>query len=76
MAASWLDLSSLALAVAIAMLIAGVKGTLVACYFMHLVSERKALYSILVLCVLFFVMLLFLPAVTTNETDGLINALT
>lgn len=73
-AVSWLHLSSIALTVAIAMLIASVKGTLVACYFMHLLSERNALFSILILCVVFFVALLFLPVMTTVETDGLIDA--
>lgn len=73
-AASWVHFSSVALTVAIAMLIAGIKGTLVACYFMHLMTERKALYSVLLLCVIFFVALMFLPVVTTAETDGLINA--
>lgn len=74
-AASWVHFSSHALTVAIAMLIASIKGTLVACYFMHLMTERKALYSVLILCVIFFAFLMVLPVMTTTETDGLINAL-
>jgi len=73
-AASWVHFSSIALTVAIAMLIASIKGTLVACYFMHILTERKALYSVLILCAIFFVALMFLPVFTTTETDGLINA--
>ena len=51
-------------AVAIAMLVASVKGTLVACYFMHLISEKKLIHAILVLTVVFFVALLALPSFT------------
>jgi cytochrome c oxidase subunit 4 len=49
------------LAVALALLIATVKGSLVACYFMHLISERKMIYATLVLTVVFFAALMFLP---------------
>lgn len=48
--------------IAIALLIASIKGSLVAAYFMHLISERKAIYSILVLTVVFFVVLMFVPS--------------
>ena len=74
-AASWLHLPSIALTVAIAMLIACIKGTLVACHFMHLISERKALYTVLVLCVFLFFMLLFIPTMTSTETEAIKNVL-
>lgn len=53
-AASWIHIESVALTVAIALLIATVKGFLVAGYFMHLISEKKMIYGIL-LATLFFV---------------------
>jgi cytochrome c oxidase subunit IV len=51
-------------AVSIALLVATIKGTLVACYFMHLISEKKLIYAVLLLTAVFFVALLALPAVT------------
>jgi cytochrome c oxidase subunit IV len=57
------------IAVAVALLVATVKGTLVACYFMHLISERKLIYAVLALTGIFFVALLALPAFTHH--DGL-----
>ena len=53
---------SLWLAVLIALTIASVKGSLVACYFMHLISERKLIYWVLLLTAVFFAALLALPA--------------
>ena len=48
-------------AIMIAMLIACTKGFLVAGFFMHLLSEKKLIYSILILTVVFFAVLLWLP---------------
>jgi cytochrome c oxidase subunit 4 len=59
--------------IAVALLIASVKGTLVASYFMHLVHERSALYWILGLCALFFLAILLIPVMQTSETEHLIN---
>jgi cytochrome c oxidase subunit IV len=53
-----------AAAVTVALLVATVKGSLVACYFMHLISEKKLIYAVLALTVVFFVALLALPVVT------------
>lgn len=58
---SYLHLST-PLTIAVAMLIASIKGSLVAAYFMHLISERKAIYSILILTVAFFVVLMIVPS--------------
>ncbi len=58
---SYLHLSTPA-AIAVAMLVASIKGSLVAAYFMHLISERKAIYSILILTVAFFVVLMIVPS--------------
>ena len=55
------------IAVTVALIVATIKGSLVACYFMHLISEKKLIYAVLVLTVLFFVVLLALPAVTHSS---------
>lgn len=65
-AVSYLDLS-VPMAVAVALLVATVKGTLVACYFMHLVAEKKLIYIVLALTALFFVVLLTLPILTHSN---------
>ena len=65
-AISYLDLS-VPIAVTVALLVATVKGSLVACYFMHLISEKKLIYAVLALTVVFFIALLALPVVTHNE---------
>ena len=65
-AVSYLDLS-VPLAVTVALVIATVKGSLVACYFMHLISEKKLIYAVLALTAAFFVALLALPVVTHSN---------
>ena len=57
-------------AVALALLVATIKGTLVACYFMHLISEKKLIYAVLVLTAVFFIALLALPVLTVSNTFG------
>jgi cytochrome c oxidase subunit 4 len=59
------------LAVTVALLVAIVKGSLVACYFMHLISEKKLIYAVLVVTVLFFVALIALPVLTVSNTYGI-----
>jgi len=59
---------SVAGTVAVALLIAIVKGSLVACFFMHLISERKLIYWVLALTVVFFFVLLFVPLATSGAT--------
>jgi cytochrome c oxidase subunit 4 len=54
----------LAMAVTVALIVATVKGSLVACYFMHLISEKKLIIAVLVLTAVFFLALLALPAIT------------
>ena len=65
-AVSYLHLP-LPIAVTVALLVATVKGSLVACYFMHLVSEKKLIYAVLALTAVFFVVLLALPVVTVHD---------
>jgi cytochrome c oxidase subunit 4 len=55
------------IAVAVALFVAIVKGSLVAGYFMHLISEKKLIYAVLVLTVVFFAALLALPALTHSN---------
>ncbi len=49
------------IAIAIALVIACTKGFLVAGFFMHLLSEKKLIYSVLALTVFFFAVLLWGP---------------
>ena len=63
---SYLDLST-PMAITVALFIATVKGSLVACYFMHLISEKKLIYAVLVITVIKFAALLALPALTHGE---------
>jgi cytochrome c oxidase subunit IV len=58
---------SVPVAVTVALLVAGVKGSLVAGYFMHLVSEKKLILAVLALTVAFFVVLLALPVLTHSN---------
>jgi cytochrome c oxidase subunit 4 len=52
---------TVALAVAIGLLIAIVKGSLVALYFMHLSNERKVIYWTMLLAAVFFFVLILVP---------------
>ena len=55
------------IAVTVALLVAIVKGSLVATYFMHLISEKKLIYAVLLLTVAFFIALLALPVLTVHN---------
>ena len=57
----------LPIAITVALLVATVKGSLVACYFMHLISEKKLIYAVLALTAVFFVALLVLPVATVHD---------
>ena len=58
---------SLPVAVTVALLVAIIKGSLVACYFMHLISEKKLIYAVLALTVVFFAALIALPIFTVSD---------
>ena len=62
-AVSYLHLS-VPMAIAIALFIATVKGSLVACYFMHLISERKLIYWVLLFTAINFLGMLLIPILT------------
>ncbi len=57
-------------AIAVALLIATIKGSLVAGYFMHLISEKKLIYLTLLLAFVFFVVLMVLP--TSGYSDRVV----
>jgi cytochrome c oxidase subunit 4 len=57
----------LPMAVTVALLVATIKGSLVVCYFMHLISEQKLIYAVLGLTAVFFIALLALPVFTVND---------
>jgi cytochrome c oxidase subunit IV len=58
-------------AVAVALAIAGVKASLVACYFMHLIDERRLIYTLLGFIGVFLMALLLGPVLTDLERpDG------
>ena len=55
------------MAVTVALIVAAIKGSLVACYFMHLISEKKLIYAVLALTAAFFVALMVLPLATVSD---------
>jgi len=65
-AVAYLELGT-GLAIGVALLIASVKASLVACYFMHLISEKKLIFLVLAFTVFFFVGLLLLPLLTAMD---------
>jgi cytochrome c oxidase subunit IV len=52
------------LAITIALIIASIKAGMVAAVFMHLISERKVIYAVLILTGAFFLLVLLLPMFT------------
>jgi cytochrome c oxidase subunit 4 len=58
--ASYADFGSRKINIVVALAIATTKGSLVAGFFMHLISEKKMIYSIMACTVFFFAALMFL----------------
>ncbi len=58
-------------AIALALFIATVKGTLVTLWFMHLISERKLVFAVLAITVAFFFTLLLIPYWTSEDIPKL-----
>ncbi len=58
--ASYIQFGHPAVNIGVALFIAIGKASLVACYFMHLISERKMIYFIMAFTAFFFVGLMFL----------------
>ena len=65
--ASYLDFGSRSINIVIALLIATVKASLVAGFFMHLISEKKAIYSILISTAFFFAGLMTLTLFSLHD---------
>lgn len=65
--ASYIDLS-VAPAILLALAIASFKGYLVAGHFMHLTSEKKIIYLILILTVIFFAAVMLLPVASEHNS--------
>ena len=62
--ASYYDFGSVFMAVFIGLFIATIKGSLVACYFMHLIDEKKVIYWVLGATVFLFAVLMTVPFLT------------
>jgi cytochrome c oxidase subunit 4 len=58
------------LAITVALIIATVKGSLVASVFMHLSDEKKWIYGALILTVVFFIVLMAVPILTLSDGIG------
>src|SRR5947209_6984972 len=71
-----IHLSSVALAITVALIIATMKGGMVASIFMHLAHEKKWIYGALVLTVIFFVVLMLLPGLTVADSIGMTSPYT
>ena len=65
-AVSYLHLP-IAFAILIALVVATIKGSLVAMFFMHLLHERRVIYWTLLLTVVFFIFLMFVPLATNLD---------
>lgn len=59
--ASYFDFGSVGMAILVGLTIAFIKGFLVAGNFMHLLDEVKPIYWLLILTVVFFLVLFFIP---------------
>ena len=68
--AAWSVHMAVPFAITVALVIATIKGSLVASIFMHLSHERKIIYASLVLTVVFFVFLIFIPLFTQKDHIG------
>jgi cytochrome c oxidase subunit 4 len=59
---------STAIAITLALIVASIKGTMVASYFMHLISEKKTIFIVLAFTIFFLLGLLFLPTLTEIDS--------
>src|SRR5881396_4305333 len=65
--ASYIPFGHRAVNIGVALVIAFGKGFLVAGYFMHLISERKMIYGIMVFTAFFFIGLMFLTVFAFHD---------
>jgi cytochrome c oxidase subunit IV len=66
----YVHFASMAVTVTIALFIASVKAFLVAGFFMHLISERKAVYTVLVATVFFFGAMMYLTVWARHQVPS------
>ena len=66
-AVSYYPFQSVAVTVAVALLVASVKGFLVAGYFMHLISEKKMIYTVLAFTVFLAAALMWLTLYAMHD---------
>ena len=64
------------LAITVALIIATMKGSMVAAIFMHLNHEKKWIYGALILTVVFFAVLMLLPNLSVADGIGKISPYT
>ena len=60
----------IAVGITVALIIAGMKGSMVAGVFMHLAHEKPWVYGVLLLTVVFFIVLMFVPILTLTDSPG------
>ena len=58
------------LAITVALIIATIKGSMVAAIFMHLSNEKKWIYGALILTVIGFIVLMSVPYLTVSDGIG------
>ena len=58
------------MAITVALVIAAMKGSMVAGVFMHLSHEKRAIYGALLLTLVFFIVLLFIPVFSMMDHIG------
>jgi len=75
-AVNQIHLASIALAITVALIIACMKGSMVAAIFMHLNHEKKWIYGALILTVVFFIVLMLIPNLTVADTIGTVSPYT
>jgi cytochrome c oxidase subunit 4 len=66
----YVHFESMAVTITIALFIASIKAALVAGFFMHLISERKAIYAILAATVFFFAGMMYLTVWARGEVPA------
>jgi cytochrome c oxidase subunit IV len=65
--ASYIPFGNREINIGVALFIAICKASLVACYFMHLISERKMIYGIMAFTAFFFIGLMFLTLASFSD---------
>jgi cytochrome c oxidase subunit 4 len=63
------------IAIAVALVIACIKAGLVAAVFMHLISEKKVIFAVLLLTAAFFALVMLLPSLTLYEHRHVITGM-